>query len=69
MNVLELTIPQKDSLFEEEYFDGMCFNPIQDADSKWIISLEERDLCDNLTHKAMVDSLPEITWNPPVYDI
>jgi hypothetical protein len=41
MLVALLTEEQKDLLLGQIYGDDSYFNPIQDADDNWIISLEE----------------------------
>ena len=40
-----LTIEQKDSLIGQLWADDSYFNPIQDADDNWIISVEEINGC------------------------
>lgn len=40
-----LTSEQKDSLVGQLYAPDSYFNPIQDANGNWIISLEEVDQC------------------------
>lgn len=47
-----LTETQKDSLIGQMYDDDSYFNPIQDINDNWIISVEEMDFCVN----------PEFTW-------
>lgn len=47
-----LTIEQKDSLVGQMYTDDSYFNPIQDADDNWVISVEEMEYCTN----------PEFMW-------
>ena len=47
-----LTLEQKDSLVGQMYTDDSYFNPIQDADDNWVISVEEIEYCTN----------PEFMW-------
>jgi hypothetical protein len=42
-----LTIDQKDELVGQWYDPDSYFNPIQDANDDWIISVEEVDQCIN----------------------
>lgn len=42
-----LTELQKDSLIGHIYMPDSYFNPIQDADDNWIISVEEMNQCIN----------------------
>ena len=42
-----LTIEDKDSLIGQWYMADSYFNPIQDADDKWVISTEEIAQCVN----------------------
>lgn len=45
MIVYLLTEEQKNELTGVEYTDGCMFNPINDADGNWIISVEEVQQC------------------------
>jgi hypothetical protein len=47
-----LTESQKDSLVGQLYDDDSYFNPIQDIEDNWIISVEEMEFCVN----------PEFMW-------
>ena len=42
-----LTIEQKDSLIGQLYAPDSYFNPIQDINDNWIISIEEMEQCVN----------------------
>ena len=42
-----LTIEQKDSLLVQQYAPDCYFNPIQDLNDNWIISIEEMTNCVN----------------------
>ena len=58
-----LTIEQKDSLIGQLYTDDSYFNPIQDADDNWVISVEEMKYCTN-ERFTWVDELPIIEYKP-----
>lgn len=58
-----LTIEQKDSLIGQLYTDDSYFNPIQDADDNWVISVEEMKFCTNEKF-AWVAELPIIEYKP-----
>lgn len=58
-----LTETQKDELVGQLYDEDSYFNPIQDANDNWIISVEEIDQCVN--EKVMwVKELPLIPYEP-----
>lgn len=42
-----LTETEKNSLIGQQYSSYAYFNPIQDIDNNWVISIEEINLCDN----------------------
>jgi hypothetical protein len=69
MKVLQLTEAQKDSILGNKYDGVQSFNPVQDADSVWIISLEEKNQCTNTDFISLLDSLPEIDYKQPEYEI
>ena len=59
-----LTEEQANQLKGVEYTTDMTFNPIQDADGNWIISVEE-------VSTSIIDwvkELPAIEYNPKVID-
>lgn len=58
-----LTETQKDELVGQLYDDDSYFNPIQDANDNWIISVEEIDQCVNET-VMWVKELPLIPYEP-----
>ena len=58
-----LTVEQKDSLVGQSYAPDSYFNPIQDINSNWVISLEEVDQCIN-PEFIWVKDLPEIPYEP-----
>lgn len=58
-----LTIEQKDSLVGQLYAPDSYFNPIQDANNDWIISIEEIDFCVNPEFE-WVKQLPLIEYKP-----
>lgn len=62
--VYMLTEEQANQLKGVEYTTDMTFNPIQDADGNWIISVEEV----STTTIDWVKELPAIEYNPKVID-
>lgn len=58
-----LTEVQKDELVGQLYDDDSYFNPIQDIDDNWIISVEEMEYCVNPTF-SWVKDLPLIEYKP-----
>jgi len=58
-----LTIAEKDSLVGQLYDEDSYFNPIQDANDNWIISVEEIDQCVNPEFQ-WVKTLPLIEYKP-----
>ena len=58
-----LTETQKDSLIGQLYDEDSYFNPIQDINDNWIISVEEMDFCVNPEFQWVKD-LPLIPYKP-----
>ena len=58
-----LTETQKDSLVGQLYDEDSYFNPIQDINDNWIISIEEMDFCVN-PEFMWVKDLPLIPYEP-----
>jgi hypothetical protein len=58
-----LTIEQKDSLVEQLYAPDSYFNPIQDAQDNWVISVEEMNECINPDY-LWVKDLELIEYTP-----
>jgi hypothetical protein len=58
-----LTIKQKDSLLIQLYAPDSYFNPIQDLNDNWIISVEEMANCVN-EEFIWVKDLPLIIYEP-----
>ena len=58
-----LTETQKDSLVGQMYDEDSYFNPIQDIDENWIISVEEMEFSVNPKFQWVKD-LPLIEYNP-----
>jgi len=58
-----LTIEQKDSLLIQLYAPDSYFNPIQDLNDNWIISVEEMANCVN-EEFIWVKDLPLIIYEP-----
>jgi hypothetical protein len=62
-----LTELQKDELVGQMYDDDSYFNPIQDLNDNWIISVEEMDQCVN-PEFIWVKELPLIEYEPVEYE-
>lgn len=58
-----LTETQKDELVGQMYDEDSYFNPIQDLNENWIISVEEIDQCVN-PNFMWVKELPLIPYEP-----
>jgi hypothetical protein len=58
-----LTETQKDSLLGQLYDEDSYFNPIQDINDNWIISIEEMEFCVNPEFQWVKD-LPLIDYVP-----
>jgi hypothetical protein len=63
INVGLLTEIQKDELIGQLYDTDSYFNPIQDINDNWIISVEEIDQCVNPDFMWVKD-LPLIPYEP-----
>jgi hypothetical protein len=63
MNIAYLTVEQKDQLVGEQYANDSYFNPILDANDKWVISEEEINFLAN--HDFLwLNDLPISVYNP-----
>jgi hypothetical protein len=63
IQVVILTEEQKNQLIGQQYAPDSYFNPIQDLDNNWIISLEETQ--ENVNPDTMwVKELPLIEFKP-----
>jgi hypothetical protein len=60
MKVAKLTEKEKDFLIGQEVENGVKFNPIQDENNNWIISLEEFESA----KIEWVKALPLIDYKP-----
>jgi hypothetical protein len=58
-----LTVEQKDSLLIQWYAPDCYFNPIQDLNDNWVISVEEMANCVN-EEFIWVKDLPLIIYEP-----
>ena len=58
-----LTESQKNELVGQLYDEDSYFNPIQDANDNWIISVEEMEFCVN-PEFMWVKDLPLIEYKP-----
>jgi hypothetical protein len=63
MIVALLTTDQKDQLVGKEYTTDSYFNPIQDLNDNWVVSVEEIDSCTNEDF-AWIKDLQLITYEP-----
>ena len=62
MIVYLLTEQQKNTINRHVYKDGMLFNPIQDINGNWIISIEEVEQSE--APWGWVKNLPQIEYEP-----
>lgn len=60
-----LTIQQKDLIEGKEFTTDSYFNPIQDLNDNWVISIEEMEYCDNNDY-LWVKNLDLIIYEPKV---
>ena len=60
-----LTIEQKDLIVGQQYTTDSFFNPIQDLNDNWVISIEEMEYCDNNDY-LWVKDLDLIIYEPKV---
>ena len=60
-----LTIEQKDLIVGQQYTTDSYFNPIQDLNDNWVISIEEMNYCDNNDY-LWVKDLDLIVYEPKV---
>jgi hypothetical protein len=58
-----LTETEKDSLVGQQYAPDSYFNPIQDLNDNWVISIEEIEQCTNPLFN-WVKTLPLINYEP-----
>lgn len=64
MIVAKLTVEQADELKGKEYAKDSLFNPIQDNNNNWVISIEEVEAC----YIEWVKELPLIEYKPKQTD-
>jgi hypothetical protein len=62
MKVALLTTTQKNKLLNKEFSEDSLFNPIQDKNGKWVISIEEMEQANE--NFAWVRDLPLIDYLP-----
>jgi hypothetical protein len=60
-----LTIEQKDLIVGQQYTTDSFFNPIQDLNDNWVISIEEMEYCTNVDY-LWVKDLDLIIYEPKV---
>ena len=65
MIVVLLTIEQAEQLKGQLYAPDSYFNPIQDANDNWIISIQEQDQCsiDWVKELPLIEYIPKPTPN------
>ncbi len=63
-----LTEVQKDELIGQMYAPDSYFNPIQDINNNWIISIEEMEFCVNELF-LWVKDLPLIIYEPKPFEV
>jgi len=63
MKVGLLTIEQKDNIVGQRFAPNSYFNPIQDINDDWVISVEEIEQCVNPDF-MWVKELPLIEYKP-----
>jgi hypothetical protein len=63
-----LTIDQYNQIVGQMFDLDSYFNPIQDADDNWIISIEEIEFC-TVEEFQWVKQLPLIEYKPKVTEI
>lgn len=63
MEVVLLTETQKQEIENKKFAIDSYFNPIQDKDNNWIISVEEQDLCINPDFD-WIKRCPRIEYKP-----
>jgi len=68
MEVGLLTEQQKDEIVGKMFAPDSYFNPIQDKNDNWIISIEEMNQCVNPSY-LWVKSLPLIEHEPKTFEI
>ena len=64
-----LTIQQKDLIVGQQYTTDSYFNPIQDLNDNWIISIEEMEYCTNVEFLwvkdlTLIEYVPKPVINP-----
>ena len=64
-NVALLTIDQKNQLVGKEYQPDSYYNPIQDKNNNWVISLQEIEKSD----LQWVKELPLIPYEPKIVEL
>jgi hypothetical protein len=60
-----ITEIQKDSLIGQRFDNLQFFNPVQDIDNNWTISIEEINQCTNVDFQWVKD-LTLSVFNPPL---
>lgn len=63
IKIYKLTEGQKDILIGKELTNGLFFNPIQDANNTWVLSIEEVNQC-NKEEFMWIKELELIDFTP-----
>ena len=61
-----ITEVQKNELIGEKFGQNSFFNPIQDVNNNWVISVEEIQKCENEFKPDWLDSLVLVDFQPKV---
>jgi hypothetical protein len=67
MEVGLLTTEQKDILLNKEFNEGCVFNPIQDMNGNWVISIEEMGMAS--TEYDWLKGLDLIEYEPKISEL
>lgn len=64
-----LTLEQKDLIIGQQYTMDSYFNPIQDLNDNWVISIEEMEYCTNeeflwVKDLTLIEYVPKPVINP-----
>lgn len=57
MKQYKITKEQKEKLIGKKYNDGMYFNPVQDVNGEWFISIEEKENNTNWRYDEILEGL------------
>jgi hypothetical protein len=71
MKVGKLTTEQKNQLVNQQFLPNCYFNPLEDNNGDWVISIEEMNNCTNEEFQwvktlPLIDYVPKSTVDPLV---